>query len=773
MHSIRTEVLGRKIIAFLSQRARAVIGLSQIYSEQLQVIHMEHLFFALVDLHTTITLEVLKVAGVDRSRLLSELAQFNVPGKPLKATDLNPPVHMSTHVGNAIDFADSIRRSRDREQLRTRDLLLGFLTVSDCEVVQRLAELGINRQRAQRVIAEDEQNRESSSVSVADELGQGQPESPQTPTSADINQIRKTLLNGTDDERQVVTENIAANAGTVDYHGLREQLVLDLTGDSYRGEAWWEPRSWMISALGYVSSPNNSDVVTLLSNYLDPSREPSEAVRFWTLAAIERVTGEVPEELISTSDRSGAVGKIAEAFQVKKRGQTPAGITRALQSGDDRQIWTALLALRVVAFPSLIPIVCNLLHSARTNPSSTLPYNAIMALAHPEIIAEAARALESQFGTQVTVELIVQVARNSKRLREFSRLLALLDPRGVRTSLDELIRSSDLKSSVPARALMDLLSVTVVTDEIAPVAGYASDSIPNQRQKLTDELGINKDVQTLCSVLLAREVSPPLAVGLFGDWGTGKSYFMEKMYREIEILADRAGRAEKTAFHSKVVQIRFNAWHYADSSLWASLVSHIFDELSRKVCPTEDPEETKRKLLLQLESAKQVRIDAEIEQKRAEEERTSAEKSLEEARNKREKKQVDLAQLRMPDLLEILSEKEQQELRKELAGLFEDLGLPPALNSVKELNEVYHQAFTLMGRTQAALASLWRSKDRTTLIVLLAAAFVLVPSFGYLIQRITHVPGLAGVTAVVANIAVAIGGFSMEFKKHLSWQPAI
>ena len=221
----------------------------------------------------------------------------------------------------------------------------------------------------------------------------------------------------------------------------------------------------------------------------------------------------------------------------------------------------------------------------------------------------------------------------------------------LRISPGEVVAPSRRRSILPSPDIGDKSHGETVEEVVAQsgeaqLAGYISDSVPDESQSLTDELGIDEDVKTLCSVLLAREVSPPLAVGLFGGWGTGKSYFMQTMYREIDDLAARSRSAKKTAYHSKVVQIRFNAWHYADSNLWASLVSHIFDELSRKVCPAEDPDETKRKLMLQLESAKQLRIEAEAARQRAEQEKISAEDSLRVAREERQKKQVDLASLR-------------------------------------------------------------------------------------------------------------------------------
>ena len=40
---------------------------------------------------------------------------------------------------------------------------------------------------------------------------------------------------------------------------------------------------------------------------------------------------------------------------------------------------------------------------------------------------------------------------------------------------------------------------------------------------------------------------------------------------------------DSTAYCRDVVQIHFNAWHYMDANLWASLVTHIFNELARRL----------------------------------------------------------------------------------------------------------------------------------------------------------------------------------------------
>ena len=94
---------------------------------------------------------------------------------------------------------------------------------------------------------------------------------------------------------------------------------------------------------------------------------------------------------------------------------------------------------------------------------------------------------------------------------------------------------------------------------------------------IADQLGFEADVNALAAVIAYEEVKPPLAVGLFGHWGSGKSFFMNKLQKRIEELAgDESG-----VFCKEVVQINFNSWHYSDSNLWASLITKIFDDLKK------------------------------------------------------------------------------------------------------------------------------------------------------------------------------------------------
>jgi KAP family P-loop domain/ATPase family associated with various cellular activities (AAA) len=113
------------------------------------------------------------------------------------------------------------------------------------------------------------------------------------------------------------------------------------------------------------------------------------------------------------------------------------------------------------------------------------------------------------------------------------------------------------------------------TDEPAALAGLRSDQ-PSTK----DHIGFTPDVQALCKVLIAKEVHPPISVGLFGEWGTGKSTFMRLMRDEIRGLQAKWGGRDDSPFCKSVKQITFNAWNYSDANLWASLVTRIFEGLA-------------------------------------------------------------------------------------------------------------------------------------------------------------------------------------------------
>jgi hypothetical protein len=101
---------------------------------------------------------------------------------------------------------------------------------------------------------------------------------------------------------------------------------------------------------------------------------------------------------------------------------------------------------------------------------------------------------------------------------------------------------------------------------------------------IEDFVGVAAEVDAFAYLLASRNLSPPLAIGLFGDWGAGKSFFLDAIKRRIaQLTQDKAviGRPQSTTqFWKHIVQVEFNAWHYVEGDLWSSLVDHIFNQLS-------------------------------------------------------------------------------------------------------------------------------------------------------------------------------------------------
>jgi hypothetical protein len=181
------------------------------------------------------------------------------------------------------------------------------------------------------------------------------------------------------------------------------------------------------------------------------------------------------------------------------------------------------------------------------------------------------------------------------------------------TQVALLHRAADFlrRAGAPDEEVWRLEDQELELTESGLLAGYVADTVAGD-----DLLGIREEVNALCSVLAARDVEPPLSVGLFGDWGSGKSFFMEQMRRRIRQLAKRSRTASRSAYCSEIRQITFNAWHYADANLWASLVTHIFDCLAAPEPEDPDEADTYAKLQADKERAKLLVKVTELRQKR-------------------------------------------------------------------------------------------------------------------------------------------------------------
>ena len=208
--------------------------------------------------------------------------------------------------------------------------------------------------------------------------------------------------------------------------------------------------------------------------------------------------------------------------------------------------------------------------------------------------------------------------------------------------------------------------------------GFSGESVSGE-----DRLDVKRYATALASVVASTDVEPPLSVGVFGDWGSGKSFFMNLITEELkELVKDDRRKLDGTRqFCGYIVPIQFNAWHYAETDLWASLVQNIFAKLDayfrgkpEDINEIAEPQE----LLKQFDLAVANHKEAQTELEKAKNEKTIAAENLYNAEGEVSKKNEEMVTISSEDIYEIARNKvlENKEQLKELAKKAENqLGL--------------------------------------------------------------------------------------------------
>jgi hypothetical protein len=293
------------------------------------------------------------------------------------------------------------------------------------------------------------------------------------------------------------------------------------------------------------------------------------------------------------------------------------------------------------------------------------------------------------------------------------------------------------------------------------VAGYSSDTIDIK----DDKLNIKKDVYTITAVMLAKSVRPPLAIGLFGDWGTGKSFFMKSIQSRAREVAGESLKKQNSIYCSSIVQIEFNAWHYVDTNLWASLVSSILEELAIQISPESTPEQQQASFLAELNSTKTILEQAKAERARTQKEITDRQEELQTLQKERQEKRVSLSELTIPDLVTLLTDKQ----KKEIDDSLEKMGIYKTMNSVNDLQQVIGETNSLSGRLTAVFLSVINGRNPWLLTGLLAVIIVVIPLIYWLFTTQFNTDNfVTKIIAISTQVIAIITGITVFLRRGLS-----
>jgi hypothetical protein len=297
------------------------------------------------------------------------------------------------------------------------------------------------------------------------------------------------------------------------------------------------------------------------------------------------------------------------------------------------------------------------------------------------------------------------------------------------------------------------------------VAGFRPDSVKGK-----DRLDVRPEALTLAMVLAHKDVEPPISVGLFGDWGSGKSFFMREMRLLIDALSRRS-RGGKGRFCENIVQLDFNAWHYMDSNLWASLAREIFEGLATAVAEKEKQpglDLERERLRAATQSTKDLIAVTEVQVVEVQRRMDETQRQL----NTVQREQDSVKNVSVAATMAVLQTPEVEKELREVAGR---LGIDQASKNLGELKEQVVDLTAAGRRGRAVIAGM---KERgfgllLGLVLSVAAAFVLyevLQRYGQeiasLVARISALAGiLAAALATVGRAGKAILRRAESFKK--------
>lgn len=340
--------------------------------------------------------------------------------------------------------------------------------------------------------------------------------------------------------------------------------------------------------------------------------------------------------------------------------------------------------------------------------------------------------------------------------------MSIFDRRETEAALLEVAVGPDDRRLVQAILdEMDRLQSSEEENGTRQMPGHSSDKIDIAK----DDIGIQRDVRMLASVMLANDVEPPLAIGLFGEWGSGKSFYIKSLEAGVQDLAREAGERDDRQFCSRVVQIHFNAWHYIDTSLWASLVSHMLDTLSAYLSPKPTPAEQRADLIRELAGARSEINLAKEEQATAAAQLETSTKELQDKVIERERQEIKLRDLRAADLVNLF--KEDDALKTNMKMALEQVGAPAAFESIGELNKVVEDSYKTAGRANALLISLFTGRNIGFALVGIALLLAAPPIVDYVVK--TYVAAVAAdLSAWFTKLTVGVGTATVVLRSALA-----
>ena len=314
-----------------------------------------------------------------------------------------------------------------------------------------------------------------------------------------------------------------------------------------------------------------------------------------------------------------------------------------------------------------------------------------------------------------------------------------------------------------------LAEPTLIQQKANMLAGYHSDGQEGEE----DLLGIDEDVNAFAALIASHAIKPPLSVGLFGQWGSGKTFFMRRLRKRINKLArlaQNSGKLQKDIpFYKRIAQIEFNAWHYVEGNLWASLVEHIFRNLSIDGQEEDKIEKLRENLLNKLNIEKTAETLADEEVTKAKEALREIEGKLNLAKNKLVEQTQTLENIKLKD---VLAEVElNSSVQDNIEEILTELNIEEVKKESKSLIGSLSEARAVLERGNALVTPLIKGKGKEKRLILLIVFIFAAPVVSIIINILLSNIGSLNPTGAttISGIATLLGTGAVWIRKQAEW----
>jgi len=292
-----------------------------------------------------------------------------------------------------------------------------------------------------------------------------------------------------------------------------------------------------------------------------------------------------------------------------------------------------------------------------------------------------------------------------------------------------------------------------------------STDIDSAEAEPSDFVGISAESTALAYLVASRALVPPLAVGLFGDWGSGKSFMMRDIRSRVKrLVALSAAQEQHTASVWKNIKhVQFNAWEYVHGDLWAALLEKVFTTLDARAADTSLVAARRKPLIAELERRNSAvaiaglrSIGLQIQLNVARATLRSAEEELAREEHLADKNSVEA----LTALHTVRAVLDNQWKENQYEGLVGD---------IHDLTRALQEASREVRNGRAVLGPYWRKPTHILAATMLA---LVVPFFAWGLQWLQTQPifsDLPEVNSVLAALAVSVPAFTVWLRGVTSW----